>query len=199
MRSRGCFGAIVAVLVAAGTTGCGYRFMGVASQPPGGIRSIAVGTFENRSREFGLGEALADAFEREFFRRGTLRLEEREEQGDAVLTGIIRRFSSRPVAYDANDQAMQYEAEIVLDLTLRRRSDGAILWQAEDLEEVEDYSVASRIVVPSTAQFQQGTLAVQDIGRLTDIQLAETSKRVAIQRLVGAVVRDVHDRILEDF
>jgi len=189
---------LLAFAAAACVAGCGYRFIGDAA-PPAGIRSIEVGRFENRSREFGLDQALVFAFERELFRRGTLQPEEEPGRGDAVLSGTIRRFSSRPVAYDANDEAMQYEAEIALDLELRRRSDGVVVWKVEDLQEVEDYSVASRIVVPSTAQFQQGTLAVEDIGRLTDIQLAETSKRLALERLITSVVRDVHDRILDDF
>jgi len=33
----------------------------------------------------------------------------------------------------------------------------------------------------------------------TDIQLAETEKRLAIDRLVESIVSDVHDRILDDF
>ena len=88
---------------------------------------------------------------------------------------------------------------MTVDLSLRRRSDGEVLWEASGLRELEDYSVAAGIVVPSTSQFQRGTLAVGDLRRLTDIQLAETEKRLAIDRLVRTLVRDVHDRILDDF
>ena len=37
------------------------------------------------------------------------------------------------------------------------------------------------------------------MAELSDIQLAETEKRLAIDRMVRAIVRDVHDRILDDF
>jgi hypothetical protein len=178
---------------------CGYRFAGAVLRLPEGVRSVEVGLFDNRSRQFGLDRALALALEREFHRRGVFRVEEEPGTGDAELTGTIRSCSARPVAFDEQDEALQYEAELTVDLTLRRRSDSAIIWEVSGLREWDDYSVAARIVVPSTSQFQRGTLAVGDLRRLTDIQLAETEKRLAIDRLLRTLVRDVHDRILNDF
>jgi hypothetical protein len=54
-------------------------------------------------------------------------------------------------------------------------------------------------VVPSSSQFQQGTLDFQNLAELSDVQLAETEKRLVIERMVRALARDVHDRILDDF
>jgi hypothetical protein len=190
----------IAVLLSATlAAACGYRLAGTTVRPPSGIRSLSVGAFENRSREFGLDKTLAFAFEREFLRRGLLRVEEKPDAGEAVLTGTIRTFTARPVAFDEEDEALQYEAELVVDLVLRRQSDQAVLWQASGLTEIEAYDVAARIVVPSTAAFQRGTTDVEDLRRLTDIQLAEVEKRHAIERLVAAIVHDAHDRIVEDF
>jgi len=178
---------------------CGYHLAGTEVQLPEGVRSVRVGEFNNRSRQFGLDRELSLALEREFYRRGVLRVEEDPEAGDSELAGTIRSFKVRPVAFDAQDEALEYEAELILDVTLRRRSDGVVLWKASGLTEMEDYSVAARIVVPSTSQFQQGTLAVDDLQRLTDIQLAETEKQLAIERLVQSLARDVHERILDGF
>jgi len=178
---------------------CGYQLAGTQLRLPEGVHSVYVGSFENRSREFGLDRQVAFAFEREFHRRGVFRVEENPEAGDSVLTGTIRSFAARPVAFDAEDEALVYEAELTLDVALRRRDDDAALWEVSGLQEVEDYSVAAAIMVPSTSQFQRGTLSVGDLQRLTDIQLAETEKRLAIERLVRSLVRDVHDRILDDF
>jgi hypothetical protein len=74
-----------------------------------------------------------------------------------------------------------------------------ILWKASGLQAIEEYSVVQALVVPSSSQFQKGTLDLDDLAKLTDIQLAETEKRLAIDRLVGTLVTDVHDRILDDF
>ncbi|OFV86671.1 MAG: hypothetical protein A3J75_01080 [Acidobacteria bacterium RBG_16_68_9] len=178
---------------------CGYHLVGTQRTLPAGVRSVGVGTIENRSREFGLDKTLAFAFEREVYRRGVLRLAEEPGAGDAVLTGTIRAFRTRPVAFDAQDEAVEYETEMIVDLLLRRQSDGVVVWEGSELQAWEEYSVRVGIVVPSTSQFQQGTLDLNDLQQLTDIQLAETEKRLAIERLVESIVRDAHDRMLEDF
>lgn len=189
----------ILLLAALAASSCGYRLAGMQVRVPGGIHSVSVGAFENRSREYGLDRSLAFALEREIYRRGFLRLVEDPNGGEAVLTGTIRGFSTRPVAFDAQDEALQYEAQMIVDVALTRRSDGAVLWEASGLRAIEEYSVAQRIVVPSSSQFQRGTLNFEDLGHLTDIQLAETEKRLAIERLVGSIVNDVHDRMLDDF
>jgi hypothetical protein len=160
---------------------------------------LSVGPFENESREFGLDRRLMFALEGEFFRRGLLRVVEDPDGGEAVLSGTIRSFTTRPVAFDSRDEALQYEAEMTLDAELKRRDDGAVLWKASGMTAIEDYVVARSVVVPSSSQFQRGTLDLDDLNALTNIQLAETEKRLAINRLVGSIVVDLHDRLLDDF
>jgi len=60
-----------------------------------------------------------------------------------------------------SDEAIEYQAELIVDLTLRRQSDGTVLWEASGLQEIEEYAVQVDIVVPSTSQFQQGTLNLE--------------------------------------
>ena len=190
---------ILAFLSAASSAHCGYHLIGTQTTLPAGVRSVSIGAIENRSREFGLDKTLAFALEREVYLRGVVRLEEQPNAGDAVLSGTIRTFRTRPVAFDARDEAIEYEAELIVDLELRRQSDGEVLWEAPGLQELEDYRVRVNIVVPSSSQFQRGTLNLEDLRQLTDIQLAETEKHLAIERLIRSVVRDAHDRMLEDF
>lgn len=179
--------------------GCGYHLTGTQTRVPGGVKSISIGAIENQSRESALGKALALALEREFYRRKVLVVEESPGAGEALLTGTIRKFEARPVAFDPHDEALRYEAELVVDLVLRRQDDGTVLWRTAGMNEVEEYDVAVQIVVPTSSRFQRGTMDPDDLRKLTDIQLAETEKRLAIDRLVDSLVRDVHDRILDDF
>ena len=179
--------------------GCGYHLAGSQTSLPEDVRSVSVGKIENRSREFGLEKSLAFAFEREFLRRGLMRVEADPGGGDAVITGTIRRFDAVPVAFNANDQALQYQASLLLDLMLRRQHDGAVLWQIHGLREVEEYSVAANVVVTSSSQFQRGQLNPGDLTQLSDIQLAEGEKRLAIERLLLDAVRDAQDQMLEGF
>jgi hypothetical protein len=188
------------LLAAVALTGCGYAVVGSqVSRIPGDVTSVAVGTFTNRSRQEGLDKTLAFAVEREFYQRGSLPVRESPAEGEALISGTIREFQIRPVSFNQQDEALQYEAKLVLDVQLTRQSDGSVLWRGSNMQTVEDYSVNRQTVVPSSSQFQQGTLDFDNLAQLTDIQLAETEKHLAINRMLRAIARDVHDRILDDF
>lgn len=180
--------------------GCGYAIVGSqTTHVPGDIHSVAVGSFTNRSRQEGLDKTLAFAVEREFYQRGALPVRESKGDGEAVISGTIREFKIRPVSFNQQDEALQYEAKLVLDVVLTRQSDGSVLWRGNNMQSVEDFSVNRQTVVPSSSQFQQGTLDFDNLAQLTDIQLAESEKHLAIDRMMRAIARDVHDRILDDF
>jgi len=53
-------GCLLALVLVAG--GCGYHVVGSAMRAPGGIRSIRIGEFDNRTRQVGLERNLAFAF-----------------------------------------------------------------------------------------------------------------------------------------
>lgn len=188
------------ILLAATLAGCGYEIVGSqTTHVPGDVKTVAVGKFNNQSRQEGLDKTVAFAVEREFYQRGALPIRESASEGEAVISGTIREFQVRPVSFNQQDEALQYEAKLVLDVVLTRQSDGSVLWKGNGMQSVEDYSVNRQTVVPSSSQFQQGTLNFADLADLSDIQLAETEKHLAIDRMVRAIARDVHDRILDDF
>ena len=191
----------VGVLLLAGLSplACGYHLAGSQIVVPGDIHSVSIGHFDNLSRQEGLDKTLAFAFEREFYRRGILPVRDEPGGGDGIISGTIREFRVRPVAFNANDEALEYEAELTLDVTLRRQADGKVLWKGSHLHALEDYAVSPSTVVPSSSQFQQGTLDAANLAQLSEVQLAETEERLAIQRMVRSIARDVHDRILDQF
>lgn len=189
----------LALLNGALLTGCGYHLIGTRVSVPGNIHSLHVGEFVNETREFGLPERLAFALEREFFRRGSVRVEHDRESADAVLRGTIRDFYARPVAFDADDEALQYEVRLDVECILERRGDGEVLWRAKMVRAIDEFSVRTDTVVPSSSQFQRGKIEFAALDDLTSIQLAETEKVLAVDRLLAAFVRDVYDRLLDDF
>jgi hypothetical protein len=180
--------------------GCGYHLPGAQSSLPEDIRSVSVGTITNRSREHGLEKTLAFAFEREIHQRGQFQMVQ-DAGGDAVLSGTIRGVAVRPVAFDSNDQAVQYEMTLILDLTLVRQRDGRALWRVRGLRETDEYNASAQVVITTSPQFQQGTLDPGNIQdpQLSKIQLAEGERRRAITRLLSHTARDVYNQMLEDF
>ena len=181
--------------------GCGYHLAGEQVRLPDDVHSVSVGRIENRSREQGLEKTLAFAIEREVHIRRRFHMEEDPAGGDAVLSGTIRDVRVRPVAFDANDQAVQFEIAVVMDLRLTRHDDGHVLWQVRGLRETDEYSASSRVVVTGSSQFQRGTLNATDLQnpQLSNIQLAETDRRQALARLLSQVARDVYNQMVEDF
>ena len=191
----------VLALLGLALAGCGYHLAGESMGLPEDVHSISVGTLTNKSREHGLEKTLAFAIEREIHERGHFRMEEDPAGGDAVISGTIRDVHVRPVGFDQNDQAVQYEIAMTVDLYLTRQSDGKVLWEVRGLRETDEYSTNSTVVVTSSSQFQQGTLDASNVGntQLTNIQLAETERRHAISRLLSQAVRDVYNQMVENF
>jgi len=182
-------------------SGCGYHLVGENVGLPEDVHSLSVGTLTNRSREHGLEKTLAFAMEREIHQRGHFRMEEDPAGGDAVISGTIREVHLRPVAFDANDQAVEYQIDMTLDLYLTRQSDGKVLWQVRGLRETDEYPASPNVVVTNSSEFQQGTLDATNVQnpQLTSIQLAETERRRAITRLLSQAVRDIYNQMVESF
>ena len=189
------------ILLAAFLSGCGYSFAGQHPMLPDDVRSLSIGTLHNKSHEHGLEKTLTFALQREIRERSQFRLSADPAGGDAVLSGTIRDLRVRPVAFDANDQAVQYEIALTLDLTLTRQTDGRVLWRVHNLRELDEYSTSSSVVVTTSSEFQQGTLDAPTLAnpQLSRIQLSETERRHAITRLLSQAVRDVYNQMVEEF
>jgi len=194
MRAAAC-------LLVLALAGCGYHFAGQVVGLPDDVRSLSIGAVRNQSSEHGLEKSLAFALEREIQERGHFSIAADPAGGDAVLSGTIRNLRVRPVAFDANDQAVQYEVALSVDLTLTRQSDGRVLWRATNLEEVDEYSSSAAVVVTSSSRFQQGAVDAATVRNpaFQRVQLSETERRRAIDRLLQQAVRDIYNQMVEDF
>src|SRR5439155_27172489 len=112
-------------LLLIGLAACGYGLPGTRNVPQG-ARTVRIEPFHNHTRENGLEVRLHRALEDEFRRRGTLRVVGKGE-GDIVLSGDIRRFTSIPVAFSATDEAVQYQGVIQVGMRLVERQSGRVL------------------------------------------------------------------------
>lgn len=190
--------------------GCGYHVVGSDPQLPSDVHSIAVGKIVNETRLRGLEKDLQFAYEREILIRRHYRMVESPEEADAVITARIKDLSRRSVAWDENDQAMQYEIRITLDVALERVGSGEVLWESRNVKRLDEYASNPRVAITSSSEFQQGNLDAADVPRQPNdgipdsrqigfIQLAESERRYATQRLLRSVVRDTYNRMIEGF
>jgi hypothetical protein len=179
--------------------GCGYHFAGPARSFAPELRTIGVEALANETREIGIEKRIGFAIERQFAMRGPLRVARTPAEGDLVLSGTVRTAEDRPVAFNRNDEVLIYQTHLVLDLELRRRDTGELVWQVRGLRGGGDYESVASVIVTTSSEFRSSTLNAEDLGGFTDIQLAESRRRQTLERIVEHLAHDIYDQIMEDF
>ncbi|MGH7830921.1 MAG: LPS assembly lipoprotein LptE [Candidatus Binatia bacterium] len=179
--------------------GCGYRLSGIGEGFPEGVRSVFVEPFVNRSADVSIDREMTSALRSEFHQQRQLRVVDRLEEADAVLSGVIRSLDSRVVAVNRRDAALQLETALVVDMTLRRRNPDEVLWRTQGTKLTEVYAGSRGAVVTSSTDFKQGTLNPEDLFPFTDIQLTEALSQEAREKLVGRFAHELHQRLIEMF
>ena len=179
--------------------GCGYQFVGESSLLPKDAHSIYVEPFINRSRDVGLDKELTTATRGEFYRRGELRVVDTPEQADVILSGVIRSLDSSVATVNREDEVLQYEAVMILDVTVRRREPDQILWRGQAVRLNQIYGGSRAAVVTTSSEFRTGSLNVSDVRRMTDIQLTESERKAVRVQLMDEFARELRQRIVEMF
>jgi hypothetical protein len=151
---------------------CGYRFAG-SGNLPGGIETIAIEMFENRTPETGLENTITNDLIFEFTRKGRP-VQKNSDEADAVLTGVIVSERIMTISRQAQQSPLARRVEITVNLKLTG-SGGEIKWSASDLTEFDEYNVS------------------------TDKEATETNKRRAIENLSKKLAEKVLNRLTDDF
>ncbi len=179
---------------------CGYHFPGEVSTLPGGGNRLHVARFDNRTRSPGLDNDVLEALESEVARRGQFSLAPDSASADLVLEGAVTSLETRPVAFSESDTALQYETVMTLSAALRDPRSGRVVWRIAGLRETDSYGAVTDTVVPSSSQFlEQSTLNANDLNQLTDVQLSESQRREALERVLENASRDLYNSMVENF
>jgi hypothetical protein len=120
-------------------SGCGYHPLG--SEPVGGTtRTLAVPLFTNRSTEVGLEAIMANALIRTFTQTRAVKVTPYEDRADLVLDGKVQSVDNTSVAYSSVTQSTVRRVIVRVELTLRQRDNGKVLWKDTQILE-SDYVV----------------------------------------------------------
>jgi outer membrane lipopolysaccharide assembly protein LptE/RlpB len=179
-------------------TGCGYRFS-ESTFLPKDVQTVYIEPFINRSRDVGVDKEMTSALRSEFYRKGQLKIVDQIEQADAILNGVVRSLDNHVFSVTRRDEALQYEASMTVDITLRRREPDQIIWQSQGMRLSRTYSGSRAAVVTTSSEFKTGTLNAADVRRLTDIQLTEAANREARDRLIAGFAEDLRQKLMEMF
>ena len=190
---------VIGIVLASVGGGCGYQFSTTGEGFPKDVRTVFVAPFVDTTRDVGIDREITSALRSEFRRRGEIRLADRLEDADAIITGVVRSLATRVVSVNKNDEVLQYEVALVVDLSLRRRSPDELLWRTQGIRLVETYSGSRGAVVTTSSKFQRGTLNASDVPQFIDIQLSETLEYRARGQLVEQFARRLYQRVVEMF
>jgi outer membrane lipopolysaccharide assembly protein LptE/RlpB len=151
---------------------CGYRFAG-SGNLPGGIQTIAIEIFENRTPETGLENTITNGLIYEFTRKGR-KVQKNSKMADAILTGVIGSERITTISRQAQQSPLERRVVITVNLKLTG-SDGEVKWSATGVSEFQEYNVAS------------------------DKEATETNKRRAIETLSKKLAEKIHNRLTDNF
>lgn len=133
-------GIIAIFLLMLSLFGCGKQ---PASVLPTYIKKIAVNNFSNNIVQYGVEDKLTQKVIEEFLRDGRLEIVKAED-ADALLTGVIVRYSLEPVSYDAQSVIEQYKLYIGVDVTLKDQVQGTTMWTENNIHEDYTYYVTAK-------------------------------------------------------
>lgn len=106
--------ALVTLLLA----GCGvYSF---SSSSLGGVKTIAVPTFENSSLQYGIQEDLTREIINRLIQDNTLKVVGAAD-ADAILRGEVVKYERNAYTYDKSDNVSEYKVNIYVNFVLERK------------------------------------------------------------------------------
>lgn len=135
MKSLVCIGLIVTLLAA----GCGVYTLNPHGKSS--IKTIGMDSFENQTGEFAFADHLTELITDAFIKDGTLKVVP-AANADAVLVGVLTKYSRVPFKFDQSDQVSQYKIVLEFDISLRNPRDQTDIWK-EHLTPEGVYTVAT--------------------------------------------------------
>ena len=141
---------------------CGYHVAGRTDLLPKNVHTIAIPPFTNITTRYKVSELLAGAVTREFISRTRYRIVTDPNQADAVLTGAVVNFFAYPILLDPRTaRASSVQAIVVLQMYLRDRATGAVLFSRPSMEFRQNYELS----VDPRVYFDESDVALDRLSR----------------------------------
>lgn len=134
----------ISCLLGLALVGCGYSMVGKGSSLPEHIKNVAIITFKNATYEHGLETIISEAVIEEFERHGSIKVVRTEQEADAILMGVIKKYEYRPLV-DKTNTITEYKLAITAGVVFRDRVKNVNYWKDENFYFIEDYFVTQQL------------------------------------------------------
>lgn len=167
-------GLLIAALALAA---CGYKPLDGRDAFGPDVHSIELIAFDNKTREPGLEQMVADALAEEFERRGWLdpKIQGEAANPDLVMRGILQTVTVRSSSYSAGGFALEESLDVVFDVNVRRSSSDELLYTHPDFR-IHEVFLSS-----------------------ADPQVYASNKEQALRRVSSEIAARVHDELFQRF
>jgi hypothetical protein len=160
------------VLLAAVSSACGYEVVRYR-QALGDVHRVSIRAFENDSFDPAVDDWMTEALQREFLRRGAVKLVDDPRSADLVITGTVRNVDTVSRSFSSIEFALEYEVRMFLELSVTRPDGTQVLIDPRALAESELYLASA------------------------DVETARTNREEALRRLSTALAGRIHDALYE--
>lgn len=174
--------------------GCAYKLSNKVDSLPGAVKSIYVPVFNNLSPEPGVEVFFTDSMKSEILRSGYARIQNSEQDSDAVLVGTIKSVNfvtddsvieAKNTSYMPSGTVLsaQVTVTVTVSVVLRRKLSTEALWSS-------DFTQSRNYVPP------QVTLPVLNTANNLYNQ---TAKRQTLSVLSSEIMQLAFDRLVDNF
>lgn len=140
--------ALAAALVVAG---CGYNLVGYGGQFPAGVKSLAVPIFENRTEDVEIARTLTNHFVKELLATGKVKVLPLGE-ADAALRGVVTRYETEPITFDADRTATENRLVVAADVSLVLKGGSEPVFQETGVTRYQEYPVSEDLAIDQKEQ-----------------------------------------------
>lgn len=109
--------------------GCGYALVGRGSNIPAEVKRVYLKSFENGTSRVRVDQIVTQAVAEELVTRQRFSIAASGADADAELVGTVTGFDVRPVKFDDEQRATEFEIAITAKVALHRFAPDTILWQ----------------------------------------------------------------------
>ncbi len=168
-RRRACgIGFIALFLVPVLLAGaCGYHLVGRGGELPGGVKSVGVPMFENRTRRAEVEQRFTEQVVVELSTRSKVLILPGPDGADALLKGVITGYETTPVVLTPEGRASRYEVTVTASVRLENLRENRTLWANDQFVFRRQYEVEVDVAVIDTSQtfFDREIVAIDVVAR----------------------------------
>lgn len=122
---------------------CGYRLVGTASNIPPEIKTVRLKPFENRTGRVQVEQILTRALTDELVTRQRFETHTGSDPADAEIAGAVTAFNVRPVSFDAEGRATEYEIQVTAQVSFRQLEPERVIWANDRYQFRDSYQLES--------------------------------------------------------